>query len=93
MAQYLIHDKDKAAFTNRINKLLKQMDPGFELLSSNFVDIPGSNDSEDMTIFATDDPVVEQLVDMMVSQRKFSYKVKKVNLQEIVREIKNNKNN
>jgi hypothetical protein len=88
MAQYLIYDKDKSAFTNRINKLLKQMDPGFELLSSNFIDIPGGNDNEDMTIFATDDPAVEQLVDMMVSQRKFSYKVKKVNLQEIVSSLK-----
>jgi hypothetical protein len=89
MAQYLIQDKDKAAFTNRINKLLKQMDPGFELLSSDFVDIPGDGGDTDMCIFATDDAVVEKLIDMMISQHKFSYKIKKVNLQEIVHSLKN----
>ncbi len=86
MAEYVIHDKDKAAFINRLNKLLKQMEPGFELDSTNFVDIPGSSTSEDMSIFVTEDPVEEKMVDMLVKKRVFSYPVKKISLRQMAKE-------
>lgn len=86
MAEYVIHDKDKAAFINRMNKILKQMEPGFELDSTNFIDIPGSGTSEDMSIFVTEDPIEEKMVDMLVSKRAFSYPVKKISLKKMAKE-------
>jgi hypothetical protein len=83
MAEYLIHDRDKAAFINRMNKLLKQVKPGFELDSTNFIDVPG-NGEDDMSIFVTNNPIEISLLDMLISKRKFSYSIKKVNLKEIV---------
>lgn len=83
MAEYLIHDRDKAAFINRMNKLLRQIEPGLELDSTNFIDVPGSGE-DDMSIFVTDNPIEVSLLDMLVKKRKFSYPVKKVNLKEII---------
>jgi hypothetical protein len=83
MAEYLIHDKDKAAFINRMNKILKQIQPGFELTTTNFIDVPGSNTVDDMSIYVTENPIEEKTVDMLVSKRAFSYPLKKVNLKEI----------
>ena len=83
MAEYLLKDRDKAAFINRLNKLLKQMKPGFELDTINFIDVPGSNTIEDMSIFVTENPVEEKMLDMLISKRAFSYPIKKVNLKEI----------
>lgn len=83
MAEYLLKDRDKAAFINRLNKLLKQMKPGFELDTINFIDVPGSNTVEDMSIFVTENPVEEKMLDMLISKRAFSYPIKKVNLKEI----------
>lgn len=87
MAQYLMHDRDKAAFTNRVNRLLGQLDPPSELDSTNFIDIPGDGE-DDKCIFVTDSTVEEQLLDAMIGKRKFSYSIKKINLQEIVRSLK-----
>lgn len=84
MAEYLLRDKDKAAFINHMNKMLGQVDPGLGLDSNNFLDIPGDNKSEDKTIFVTDDPIEEKLLDALVKKRSFSYPVKKVNLKEMV---------
>jgi hypothetical protein len=83
MAEYLIHDKDKAAFINRMNKMLKQVQPGFELDTINFIDVPGSNTAEDMSIYVTENPIEEKMLDMLLSKRAFSYPIKKVNLKEI----------
>ena len=83
MAEYLIHDKDKAAFINRMNKMLKQVQPGFELDTINFIDVPGSNTVEDMSIYVTENPIEEKMLDMLISKRAFSYPIKKVNLKEI----------
>ena len=83
MAEYLIHDKDKAAFINRMNKMLKQVQPGFELDTINFIDVPGSNTVEDMSIYVTENPIEEKMLDMLLSKRAFSYPIKKVNLKEI----------
>lgn len=83
MAEYLIHDKDKAAFINKMNKILKQIKPGFELDTTNFIDVPGSNTVDDMSIYVTENPIEEKTVDMLVSKKAFSYPLKKVNLKEI----------
>ena len=87
MAQYLMRDRDKAAFINRMNRLLSQLEPPRELDSTNFIDIPGSGE-DDKCVFVTEDSVEEQLLDAMVSKKKFSYPIKKVNLQEIVKSLK-----
>jgi hypothetical protein len=83
MAEYLIHDKDKAAFINKMNKILKQIKPGFELDTTNFIDVPGSNTVDDMSIYVTNNPIEEKTVDAMVSNKAFSYPLKKINLKEI----------
>jgi len=87
MSQYLIYDRDKAAFMNKVNKLLKQLDPPQELGSTNFIDVPGSG-TEDKTIVVTENPVEEKMIDALCKKRAFSYKVKKINLQEIVSSLK-----
>lgn len=84
MAEYLMHDKDKAAFINRMNKLLKQVKPGLELNSQNFIDVPGDGSDTDKSIFVTDDPLEEKLLDTLISKKVFSYPIKKVNLKEMV---------
>ena len=89
MAEYLLHDRDKAAFINRMNKLLKQVKPNMELDSTNFIDVPGSGGENDMSIFVTENPIEEKMLDMLIDKRSFSYKVKKVNLKEIVGSIRN----
>jgi len=83
MAEYLLYDKDKAAFINRMNKMLKQVEPGLELDSTNFLDIPGSGD-EDQCIFVTDSFIEEKLLDTLIDKRAFSYTIKKINLKEMV---------
>lgn len=85
MAEYLLRDRDKAAFINHMNKILGQMDPSLGLDSTNFMDIPGDNRSEDKTIFVTDDPQEISMLDTLVSKRSFSYPVKKIDLKEMVR--------
>lgn len=84
MAEYLMHDKDKAAFINRMNKLLGQVKPGLELNSSNFIDVPGDGSDTDTCIFVTDDPLEEKLLDTLISKKVFSYSIKKINLKEMV---------
>lgn len=85
MAEYLMYDKDKAAFINRMNKLLGQVGPGMELRSSNFIDVPGTSTSEDTTIFATKDPITISLLDKLIKNRAFSYSVKRIDLKEMIR--------
>jgi len=84
MAEYLMHDKDKAAFINRMNKFLGQVKPGTELDSTNFIDVPGDGSDTDKCIFVTDNPIEEQLLDMLISKKVFSYPIKKINLKEMV---------
>ena len=85
MAEYLLRDRDKAAFINHMNKLLGQMDPKLGLVSTNFIDVPGDNKSEDKTIFATDDPREVSMLDTLINNRLFSYPVKKIDLKAMVR--------
>ena len=84
MAEYLMHDKDKAAFINRMNKFLGQVKPGMELNSTNFIDVPGDNTVEDKCIFVTDNPVEEQLLDKLLDKKTFSYPIKKISLKEMI---------
>lgn len=84
MAEYLLHDRDKAAFINRMNKLLKQIKPNMELDSTNFIDVPGNGGADDMTVFVTDNPIEQKMLEMLIDKNSFSYKIKKVNLKEIV---------
>lgn len=84
MAEYLMYDKDKAAFLNKMNKVLKQVGPNLELDSTNFLDIPGSGDGEDQCLFVTDSAIEEKLLDTMIDKRAFSYSIKKINLKEMI---------
>lgn len=79
MAEYLIGDRDKAAFINKMNKIFGEIKPGSELSSSNFMNIPG-----EMSIFLTTDPMEEKLLDTLVKKRTFSYPVKKISLKEMI---------
>jgi hypothetical protein len=88
MAEYTLYDKDKAAFINRMNKLLSQIKSGTELNSTNFIDVPGSGTSEDKCIFVTDSPVEEQLLDMLIDKKAFSYPIKKISIKEILKSIR-----
>ncbi len=85
MAEYLMYDKDKAAFINRMNKLLGQVGPGMELKSSNFLDVPGSSTSEDTTVFVTNDPIVIKLLDTLIDKNAFTYSIKRIDLKEMIR--------
>jgi len=84
MAEYLMHDKDKAAFINRMNKFLGQVKPGMELNSTSFIDVPGDNTTDDKCIFVTENPIVEQLLDKLIDKKSFSYPIKKISLKEMV---------
>lgn len=83
MAEYLMHDKDKAAFTNKMNDFLGQIKPGTKLNTQNFIDIPGDG-SDDKCIFVTDNPIEVELLDKLISKRTFSYPIKKINLKQMV---------
>ena len=85
MAEYLLYDKDKAAFINRMNKFLGQVKPNMALDDTNFIDIPGDSSSDDQCIFVTDNPVEEKLLDALISKRAFSYPIKKIPLKEMVK--------
>jgi hypothetical protein len=85
MAEYLLRDRDKAAFINHMNKILGQMEPELGLDTTNFLDIPGSNKSEDKTIFVTDNPQEIGILDTLINNKSFSYPVKKIDLKEMAK--------
>ncbi len=87
MAEYVLQDKDKAAFINKMNKVLSQLQPGLGVDNTSFIDVPENKD-EDKTIFVTGDPVEEKVLDQLISQKAFIFKVKKISLKEILKEIK-----
>ena len=87
MAEYLLQDKDKAAFINRMNKILSQIGNGFGLDQSSFVDVPETED-EDKCIFIASSDVEEKVLDSLIDKNAFTYKIKKINVNEILREIK-----
>lgn len=86
MAEYLIQDRDKAAFINRMNKLLGQLKPGLELKSEDFIDLPESGE-EDACIFVSNDDVIEKLLDIMIDKKVFTYKIKKIDLDKTLKEF------
>jgi predicted RNA-binding protein len=87
MAEYVLQDKDKAAFINRMNKVLSQIGDSYGVDDTSFVDVP-ENEDEDKCIYIAGSPVEEKVVDSMIDQKVFSYKVKKIDVNEILREIK-----
>ena len=87
MAEYVLQDKDKAAFINKMNKVLSQLQPGLGVDNTSFIDVPENKD-EDKTIFVTGDPVEEKVLDQLIIQKAFIFKVKKISLKEILKEIK-----
>ena len=87
MAQYLLQDKDKAAFINRMNKVLSQIGSGFGVDQSSFVDVPETED-DDKCIFIAASDLEEKVLDSMIDKNAFTYKIKKINVNEILREIK-----
>jgi len=87
MAQYVLQDRDKAAFINRMNKILSQVGSGFGVDQSSFVDVPETEDSDKCIYIAASD-VEEKIVDSLIDKNAFSYKVKKIDVNEILREIK-----
>ncbi len=44
MAEYVLQDKDKAAFINKMNKILSQLQPGLGVDNTSFVDVPENKD-------------------------------------------------
>jgi hypothetical protein len=87
MAQYVLQDRDKAAFINRMNKILSQVGSGFGVDQNSFVDVPETED-DDKCIYIAASDVEEKIVDSLIDKNAFSYKVKKIDVNEILREIK-----
>jgi hypothetical protein len=87
MAEYVLQDKDKAAFINKMNKILSQLQPGLGVDNTSFVDIPENKDN-DKCIFVTGDPMEEKVLDQLIDQKTFNFKVKKISLKEILQSIK-----
>lgn len=87
MAEYILQDKDKAAFINRMNKVLSQIGTGFGVDQSSFVDVPETED-DDKCIFIASSELEEKVLDSLIDKNAFTYKIKKINVNEILREIK-----
>jgi len=87
MAEYVLQDKDKAAFINKMNKILSQLQPGLGVDNTSFVDVPENKD-DDKCIFISGNDVEEKVLDQLIDQKTFNFKVKKISLKEILREIK-----
>lgn len=87
MAEYVLQDRDKAAFINRMNKILSQVGSGFGVDQNSFVDVPETED-DDKCIYVAASNVEERIVDSLIDKNAFSYKVKKIDVNEILREIK-----
>jgi hypothetical protein len=87
MAEYVLQDKDKAAFINKMNKVLSQLQPGLGVDNTSFIDVPENKD-DDKCIFVTGDPVEEKVLDQLIDQNVFNFKVKKISLKKILKEIR-----
>lgn len=87
MKEYLIYDRDKAAFINRMNKFLKQLNPKITVNSDSFIDIPGEGE-QDLTIYKTGTPEEGQILNTLLKNKMFNFKVKPISLKEIVSKIK-----
>lgn len=87
MAEYILQDKDKAAFINKMNKVLSQLKPGLGVDNTSFVDVPEQED-EDKCIFVSGNDVEEKVLDQLIDRKAFNFKVKKISVNEILREIK-----
>ena len=89
MAEYVLQDKDKAAFINKLNKVLSQIGGGYGVDNTSFVDVP-ENEQEDKCIYIAGGPVEEKVVDSMIDNKVFSYKIKKIDVDKMIKELKQN---
>ena len=87
MAEYVLQDKDKAAFINKMNKILSQLNPGLGVDNTSFIDVPEQED-EDKCIFVSGNEVEEKVLDQLIDRKAFIFKVKKISLKEILKSIK-----
>lgn len=87
MAEYVLQDKDKAAFINKMNKVLSQLNPGLGVDNTSFIDVPEQKD-EDKCIFVSGNEVEEKVLDQLIDRKAFNFKVKKISLKEILQSIK-----
>lgn len=85
--EYLMYDRDKAAFINKFNKYIGQIKPDFKISSENFIDIPGSKE-EDTCIFIVSDPLEEQIMELLIKNKGFNFKIKKISSSKIIDSIK-----
>lgn len=87
MAEYVLQDRDKAAFINKMNKVLSQLNPGLGVDNTSFIDVPEQKD-EDKCIFVSGNEVEEKVLDQLIDRKAFNFKVKKISLKEILQSIK-----
>lgn len=87
MAEYVLQDKDKAAFINKMNKVLSQLNPGLGVDNTSFIDVP-ENEDEDKCIFVSGNDVEEKVLDQLIDRKGFNFKIKKISLKEILQSIK-----
>lgn len=87
MAEYLLHTKDKAAFLNATNKRLGQVNPETELDINSFIVVPG-NGEDDKCVYVSADQTEQDMIDTMIDNKVFNFKVKKIDLKEIVESVK-----
>jgi hypothetical protein len=67
--------------------VLSQIGSGFGLDQSSFVDVPETED-DDKCIYIASTDVEEKVLDSLIDKNAFTYKVKKISVNEILREIK-----
>ena len=87
MAEYVLQDKDKAAFINKMNKVLSQLNPGLGVDNTSFIDVPEQED-EDKCIFVSGNEVEEKVLDQLIDRKAFNFRIKKISLKEILQSIK-----
>lgn len=90
MITYLFADKNKAAFVNAINKLLKNNEMGYEVSSTDLVN-PSPSKTES-TLFITDDESEVRIMDNAIKTKYFKFPIEKVNLKNMKEQINKTKN-
>lgn len=90
MVTYLFADKNKAAFVNAINKLLKNNELGYEVSSTDLIN-PSPSKTES-TLFVTDDENEVYIMDDAIKSKYFKFPIEKVNIKNMKEQINKNKN-
>jgi hypothetical protein len=87
MTTYLFSDKNKAAFTNGINKLFTNNDLNYEISSTDLIN-PSPSKTESTLYVTMDDKEVE-IMDNAIKSKYFKFPIKKVNIKNMNNESKN----